>query len=287
MLVLSRKADDAIVFPNLGITVKLLRLNKQVARIGIDAPEGVRILREELNDGSSSELFDKTAFDAKIDSSLSKPEQASQLHQIRNRLNTINLGLQFYKQQMDAGLTEQAHVTFLRILDELQHVESEVGEKADEEDKRLRDEAASLEVPVRLLLVEDDPNQRELLAGVLRMRGCEVATAVDGDDALDYLSNNDWPDYLLMDMRMPRRDGASTIQQVLRTKMSPDLKILAISGSSPDEFDRHEAIEGIDQWFPKPVNTESLIRYMSTPRSLMTDEPNEAMAALADMSSAS
>lgn len=40
MLVLSRKETDKIVFPTLGITVEVLRLRGNVARIGIDAPPG-------------------------------------------------------------------------------------------------------------------------------------------------------------------------------------------------------------------------------------------------------
>lgn len=48
MLVLSRKEDEAIVLPGLGITIKVVRIRGEVVRLGIDAPNDVKILRDEL-----------------------------------------------------------------------------------------------------------------------------------------------------------------------------------------------------------------------------------------------
>ncbi len=48
MLVLSRKTNEQIVFPELGITVEVIRLKGNQVRLGISAPESVRILRGEL-----------------------------------------------------------------------------------------------------------------------------------------------------------------------------------------------------------------------------------------------
>jgi carbon storage regulator CsrA len=51
MLVLSRRLNEAIVLPGLGITVQLLAIkSNNVARIGIDAPASVRVVRKELLD---------------------------------------------------------------------------------------------------------------------------------------------------------------------------------------------------------------------------------------------
>jgi len=47
MLVLSRRENEKIVFPTLGITVQVCGINRTTARIGIDAPPSVPILREE------------------------------------------------------------------------------------------------------------------------------------------------------------------------------------------------------------------------------------------------
>jgi len=48
MLVLSRRFDEAIVFPTLGITVRIMSIRGGGVRLGIEAPPEVRVVREEL-----------------------------------------------------------------------------------------------------------------------------------------------------------------------------------------------------------------------------------------------
>ena len=52
MLVLSRKQNEEIVLLNLGVTIKVMAIRKGTVRIGIDAPEEVKVLRKELIDGN-------------------------------------------------------------------------------------------------------------------------------------------------------------------------------------------------------------------------------------------
>ncbi|MGB7327712.1 MAG: response regulator, partial [Rubripirellula sp.] len=229
MLVLSRRADDSIVFPGLGITIHILRLNRQVARVGIEAPPEIRVLRRELADGSTEETFDVNEF------KLASVNTREQLHTLRNQLNVINLGLQYYRHQMDAGLIDEANKTFLRVVERLNQMEREIGEQVDAMDEQNTIDQGSQEsadqTPIQVLLVEDDEQQRELLAGILMMRGFDVATASSGNEALQYLNENDTPDFVLMDMRMPEGDGASTIRNLRANCNKPQLRILATSGS--------------------------------------------------------
>src|SRR5947209_4217970 len=112
----------------------------------------------------------------------------------------------------------------------------------------------------RALLVEDDPNERELLAGFLRHSGLEVDTAGDGCDALDYLRSRGRPDVVLLDMGLPRCDGATTVRNIRRDPAYAGLRIFAVTGSSPDEFDLGSGPGGVDRWFQKPLDPESLLR---------------------------
>ncbi len=48
MLVLSRRPNEKIVLPGLGVTVQVVSVRPGVVRLGIEAPSGVRVLREEL-----------------------------------------------------------------------------------------------------------------------------------------------------------------------------------------------------------------------------------------------
>src|SRR3989442_15607592 len=107
MLVLSRKTDQKIVFPNLGVTLKLLSVRGNLAKIGIEAPNDLPILRDELI--------------AAAEDDQPEPYVPRELrHDVRNRLNTVQLAVRLFQRQMEAGLTEQAQSTFLKLVRELE-----------------------------------------------------------------------------------------------------------------------------------------------------------------------
>ena len=112
----------------------------------------------------------------------------------------------------------------------------------------------------RALLVEDDANESELLAGFLRLSGFSVDTAADGCDALDYLAQHDQPDVVLLDMQMPRCDGRSTISAIRDNPQFQGLRVFAVSGKVPAELGVTVGPQGVDRWFRKPLNPQSLVR---------------------------
>jgi len=75
--------------------------------------------------------------------------------------------------------------------------------------------------------VEDEENERELLAGYLRLAGFLVDTAGDGCDALDHLHAGERPDVVLLDMGLPRCDGATTACEIRRDPACSGLEIFA------------------------------------------------------------
>jgi DNA-binding NtrC family response regulator len=78
----------------------------------------------------------------------------------------------------------------------------------------------------KALVVDDEPDMRWLLAGILRAEGFEVATAGDGQAALEQISR-DPPDVVLLDLRMPALDG---IQVLERTKaVDPHLPVVIVT----------------------------------------------------------
>ena len=64
----------------------------------------------------------------------------------------------------------------------------------------------------RLLVVDDEPNIRELLSASLRYAGFEVATAADGQQALT-LAESFRPDLLVLDVMMPGLDGFGVVRR--------------------------------------------------------------------------
>jgi CheY-like chemotaxis protein len=124
--------------------------------------------------------------------------------------------------------------------------------------------SAKTKRPWRALLVEDNANESNLLAGYLRMTGFEVETAGDGADALDYLHSHDRPDVVLLDMLMPRCDGPTTVGRIRRDPHLDGMKIYAVSGTSQKRFDLQTGPGGVDRWFTKPVDPRELVRQIDS-----------------------
>jgi CheY-like chemotaxis protein len=103
-----------------------------------------------------------------------------------------------------------------------------------------------------LLLIDDDLVSREVTATVLTLNGYTVHTAVDGQAALEMLSEKDAaPDAILMDAQMPGLSGVELITQLrARTKA----RIIAISGSDPQQAVGAAA----DGFLQKPFGVEAL-----------------------------
>ncbi len=245
MLVLSRGPTDKIVFPNLDITVEILRIDGNRVRVGIDAPKDVRVLRHEIAGAQSGP------------SSSKRGEKLS--HDFRNRLNTANLALHLLQRQLEAGLAEQAESTLQKALRELDMLNETVGET----NTKFKSTLAPERPPCRALLVEDDANESELLAGYLRMSGFDVDRAMDGLQAMVYLSRHRSPDIVLLDMKMPRLDGPKTVSSIRQDPAYRGVKIFAVSGTPQIECGVSTGPEGVDRWFSKPINPQELVNEMN------------------------
>ena len=111
----------------------------------------------------------------------------------------------------------------------------------------------------KILLVEDNEMNREMLLHRLERKGFEVEVAKNGQDALDHLNANNKPDIILMDMSMPVLDGWETTRII---KSNDNLKAIPIIGLSANalESDKARAVEvGCDDYITKPINLDKLI----------------------------
>jgi carbon storage regulator CsrA len=248
MLVLTRREEQKIVFPTVGITVDVLRIKGNVVKIGIDAPQEVPVLRHEI--------ADETDLKPRPGSGMSREAR----HALLNRLNAGTIALHLLKRQLEAGRTGDADNTFHRILEEFSALEGEL--QATRQPEEIP--GGARETPVRrALLVEDDKNESELLSAYLRMCGYEVTSVPDGVDAIEFLGSHSQPDVVLLDMLMPRCNGARTIDLIRRNPKLAGLKVFAISGTAPDSLGVTTGPRGVDRWFSKPVNPETLVQEMN------------------------
>lgn len=253
MLVLSRRPHEKVVFPTVNATVEVVAVKGNVVRLGINAPPEVPVHRAEVQQRRA----EWGAADA-------APQAADELNRLRRlrqvtrrRLEVARLGLGVLQKQMAAGRAEEAAVTLGNLDEDLELLQRRLAERTEGAPPPARKPARKGHTA---LLVEDNANERQLLAHFLRGAGMEVATAGDGTDALDYLHSRPRPDVVLLDMGLPRCDGATIVRELRRDPAYDGLKIFAVSGHDPAEYDLARGPGGIDRWFQKPIDPQELIR---------------------------
>jgi carbon storage regulator CsrA len=247
MLVLSRRPNEKIIFPTLQIGVQVVAIKPGVVRLGIEAPDEVGVFREEILDPDQLAALQARA-------AAGDAEWRQLRHFLRNRLNALGLGLTLLREQLRVGRLQESDSTLAKLTEEFLSVRQRLETFTSEPGR------TSFPVTRRALLVEDDENERELLAGLLRMAGLTVDTAGDGCDALDYLRGRGRPDILLLDMVLPRCDGPSMVRTLRQDPTFAGLKIFAVSGHSPKEVGLSEDPTGVDRWFRKPIDPAILLR---------------------------
>ena len=109
-----------------------------------------------------------------------------------------------------------------------------------------------------VLLVEDEPAQREVLSYNLEAEGYRVATAVDGEQALQMVAD-ELPDLIVLDWMMPHVSG---IEVCRRLKMRPETRAVPVImlSARAEEVDRIRGLEtGADDYVVKPYSVMELM----------------------------
>ena len=111
---------------------------------------------------------------------------------------------------------------------------------------------------MRLLLVEDNENSRDMLSRRLTQRGYEVVVAQDGEEALDKASR-EHPDVILMDISLPKLNGWEVTRRLRTMPDTQHLPVIALTAHArPGAMER--AIKaGCDDFDTKPVDMDRLV----------------------------
>ncbi len=113
----------------------------------------------------------------------------------------------------------------------------------------------------RILLVEDNDDNRDLLRRRLERRKYQVVTAVDGADALEK-ARSERPDLILMDMQLPVLDGWEATRRLRADESTRPIPVLALTANAGTS-DREKALgAGCDDFEPKPPDFERLLGKM-------------------------
>ena len=106
----------------------------------------------------------------------------------------------------------------------------------------------------RILVVEDDPDLREVLSESLRFEGYHVFEAGDGADALDRLHCGARPAIILLDLIMPRMDGRQFLAAIRRDVELAAIPVVLVTGTPPQDL-----VGKVAEIMKKPVGIEDLV----------------------------
>jgi CheY-like chemotaxis protein len=114
----------------------------------------------------------------------------------------------------------------------------------------------------RILIVDDDARSVFALTGVFERYGAEVLYAENGRAGIESLERNEDISLVLMDVMMPELDGNATMRAIRNMPQFADLPIIALTAKAM-KGDREKSIKaGASDYFPKPVETDHLLRLM-------------------------
>jgi CheY-like chemotaxis protein len=110
----------------------------------------------------------------------------------------------------------------------------------------------------KILLVEDNEMNRDMLSRRLIRKGYEVAMAVDGREGVDMARSGDY-DIVLMDMSLPEIDGWEATRRLKQAAETKGLPIIALTAHAM-AGDRDRALEaGCDDYDTKPIDLQRLL----------------------------
>lgn len=110
----------------------------------------------------------------------------------------------------------------------------------------------------KILLVEDNEMNRDMLSRRLKRRGYEVMIAVNGSEGVA-MATSEIPDLILMDMSLPVMDGWEATKNIKASPVTKSIPIIALTAHAMSG-DREKALQaGCDDYDTKPIELARLI----------------------------
>jgi two-component system, sensor histidine kinase len=121
--------------------------------------------------------------------------------------------------------------------------------------------------PLRILVVDDNPDIRETLKELLEIEGHEVTLAEDGPGAIAKAGNGHEHDVALVDIGLPGIDGYGVAERLrdIQKKKGYPRRLIAMTGYGQAEDRRRALAAGFDAHLVKPVDPELLTKMLSSP----------------------
>jgi DNA-binding response OmpR family regulator len=109
-------------------------------------------------------------------------------------------------------------------------------------------------MPAKIMIVDDDPNIREMYKATLEAQGYEVVAEPNGEKALDVMISEK-PDLVLLDIMMPQIHGLHILDIIKATPDAKDIKVVMLTALSDDETQKEAKKFGATDFIVKSETT--------------------------------
>jgi CheY-like chemotaxis protein len=122
---------------------------------------------------------------------------------------------------------------------------------------------AATALPARVLIVDDERHNRQLLEVMLAPEGYQLFTATSGDEALELVAR-ERPDLILLDVMMPGMDGYQVLGRIKADTATRHIPVVLITALDDRNSRMHGLSAGAEDFFTKPVNRADLCELLRT-----------------------
>ncbi len=136
-----------------------------------------------------------------------------------------------------------------------------------------------MRTPARILIVDDNPMNVDILQSCLAFHGYEIITATDGEEALAAAGEKQ-PDLILLDVMMPKIDGLEVCRRLKADPSLPFMPVILVTAKADSKDVVAGFGAGADEYLTKPVDQDALVaRVRSMLRIKSLHDTTEGLAA--------
>ena len=207
MLVLSRRESEKVLLPALGITIEVTRIQGKTVRLGIDAPDEIRIVRGELEKGTDLEIDHRgrsskcpKSYAAMTKRHAQRPNTL-QTCDLQNCLDAANLAIHLAQNQLRQQLNENAEAALDNALNCLENLEKAVMLDADLDTANFPVREAKTNYRRQLrksaLVVQASKKLKNKIQTCLANLDYQVTHIENGESLIRFLYQNEQPNLVL------------------------------------------------------------------------------------------
>ena len=275
MLILGRRINQTIVFPNCGITVRFLDVNGRVAKIGIEAPRHVEIMRGELALASAnSESVANTPMGYEQSNA---PESELPVLQFKQRLADIKASLHVFQQLRAARDEIGADKVLGQLLNDIAVLDSDwLGGLTDPLNPNVPSTVECVsefqpiyhtrrsQAPIQVLIVNEPKNPAGFPLPFGTFHGYQVCSVNDRRTALHAISSNEAFDYIVCNGSPIEFDELELVRTIRANQRLDQTKIF-LTTASANALEHLELSNSyrIDGWLARPLLAIDLWKHIT------------------------